>query len=48
MKKVLDFVIKAMMIVVVVYAVKVAVVDMWDCYLAVDMIDAAKKAMAMM
>lgn len=47
MKKFMRFAIKAMMVVVTVYAVKVAVVDLWECYLAVDMIEAAKTSWAM-
>jgi hypothetical protein len=47
MKKALRFVIKAMMAVVVIYSIKVAVIDMWDCYLAADMWDAAKNCWTM-
>ena len=48
MKKVLDMMIRAMMFIVVAYCVKVAVVDLWECYLAVDMIDSAKRFMMVM
>lgn len=44
-KKVLKMVIKMMMLIVTVYAIKVAVVDMWECGLAVDMWDSAKRMM---
>lgn len=48
MKKFMRNLVKAMMIVVTVYAVKVAVVDLWECYLAVDMVEAAKTALKAM
>ena len=47
MKKTLRFAIKAMMAVVVIYSIKVAVIDMWECYLAADMWDTAKHVWAM-
>ena len=48
MKKFMRLAIKAMMVIVTVYAVKVAVVDLWECYLAVDMVEAAKTALKAM
>lgn len=48
MKKTIDFVIRAMMFVVVAYCVKVAVIDLWECPLAVDMVQSARRFMAVM
>lgn len=47
MKKYMKMAIKAMMIIVTIWAVKLAVVDMWDCYLAVDMVEAVKRMMVL-
>ena len=48
MKKFLNVMIKAMMFIVVAYCVKVAVIDLWECDLAVEMVDSAKRFAAVM
>lgn len=45
MKKVVKALVKMMLVIVTIIAVKYAVVDMWDCYLACDMIESVKKVM---
>ena len=47
MKKIMRLAVKTMMAVVVLWSIKLAVVDMWDCYLAVDMFESAKTVWAM-
>lgn len=48
MKKVFKTFVKIMMVVMVLYCVKVAVIDLWDCYLAVDLVDTFEAVKKMM
>lgn len=47
MKKVLKVLINTMMIIVTLWAIKVAVVDLWEPFMAVDIVDTVKRMMVL-